>query len=127
MIFKVSRSDRIADGRAETAAAGQDPGSSLRSLDLVFFCLLRTFRPPVRQFQELGADLFVKKLALFWQVCMWVCISILHSVAGSLNIFMPGNVHLEELHLLSYIFSHLLSHIFGSHQSVAKHLLSNMF
>ena len=37
MIFKVSRSDRIADGRAETAAAGQDPGSSLRSLDLFFF------------------------------------------------------------------------------------------
>ena len=37
MIFKVSRSDRIADGRAETAAAGQDPGSSLRSLDLGFF------------------------------------------------------------------------------------------
>ena len=37
LIFKVSRSDRIADGRAETAAAGQDPGSSLRSLDLGFF------------------------------------------------------------------------------------------
>jgi len=119
LILKVSRSDRIADGRAETAAAGQDPRSSLRSLDLGFFLPSQDLQATSETISRAWRGSVCESFGRF---AFGFAFSMSHSVAGSLNIFRPGNVHLEDLHLLSYSFSHLQSLFFGSHQSVAKHL-----